>query len=98
MKPPQPVTFRILAVQEGFSLPDPLPQELPLEKWYASVVDLPMKAFTVLDLARSCRQNLHLDAVIPHCLKLLEVSPLVGEQYDVELLAAVIRLPTEFWS
>jgi hypothetical protein len=93
----KPVTFRTLAQKQDHSLPATLPQEWPLEKWFAAVIDLPLEALTVFDLARACRQNIYVDAVMPYCLRALEAVPLSGELYDGELLAAVMGLPTEFW-
>lgn len=96
--PDAPVTFRSLARREGHAWSEePLPQEWPLQRWFAAVCDLPLDSFTVEDLARACRQGLYPEAVIPRCLEVLAGEPLAGELYDGELLAAVLGVPRNYW-
>jgi hypothetical protein len=94
----QPVlTFRSLDEQEAVFATEPLPRQWPLEVWFASVYDLPLGQFTPSDLARSCRQNIHLGVVVPLCLEVLAREPLAGELYDAELLSAVMGVPQDYW-
>ncbi len=97
MESSDPVTFRILAARDGITLPDPLPQDWPLEKWFAAMFDVPIEDFSVFNLARSCRQNMYVDEVMPYCLTALDTNPLAGELYNGELLVAVITLCTDYW-
>jgi hypothetical protein len=94
---PQSITFRTLDEQEGFYLTAPLSREWPLEKWFASLYDVPLHQFTDFDLARSLRQGIHVEAVVPYSLRALERNPLAGELYDGELLTAMIHLPQDYW-
>lgn len=97
MKLPATLTFRRLDEQQGVRLAEPLPQDWPLEKWFASVYDLPIDRFTIFDLARSCRQQLYPEAVVPYCIRALSFIPLAGELYEGELLHAVLELPPDYW-
>jgi hypothetical protein len=90
-------TFRILDEREGIYVPEPLPREWPLQNWFACMYDVPLEAFTDFDLARSVRQNIHIEAVMPYCLQSLMRNPLAGKLYDGELLSAIMRLPPDFW-
>lgn len=93
----QPPTFRALDESQGIYLTAPLPQEWPLERWFATVYNLPLEAFTLEDLAKACRQRLHLPRVVPFCLEVLSREPLAGELCDGELLCAVMELPPDYW-
>ena len=52
-------------------LPEPLPQEWPLEQWFASVIDTVLIDFTHFDLARACRQRMFHEHVVPYALDVL---------------------------
>jgi hypothetical protein len=77
----QPLSFRSLDESEGIYWTTPLPQEWPLEKWLAAVYDLPLEAFTLEDLAKACRQHIHLSHIVPLCLDVLLRDPVAGELY-----------------
>lgn len=60
--------------------------------------DTPLEAFTVFDLARSLRQDIHVRDVLPYCLRALQQNALAGELFDGELLTAVLNMPPDFWA
>ena len=94
---PSSTTFRALAQEQGLVLPEPLPQEWPLEQWFASVIDTPLADFTDFDLARACRQRMFHEHIVPYALNVLRENPLAGDSYDGELLTALLRLPQPYW-
>lgn len=63
-----------------------------LGEWYNSVRDKPIGSFSVDDLYRCCRQELHLRHVMPVVTGALKKDPLAGCQYDGELASAVCRI------
>ena len=88
-KPSEQLTFRDL---DGImSIGDPT---WPLEVWYAEVRDTKIGELSVGDLARSCRQNLHLEAIVPRCLEKLQA----GELYDGELLTSLKKVSSAYWA
>jgi hypothetical protein len=91
LSPPSTI-FRILAQEQGLILPEPLPQEWPLEQWFASVIDTPLAEFTEFGLARACRQRTFHEHVVPYALAVLREDPLAGELY-VDLMG----LPVAYW-
>ena len=90
-------TFRSIAQEQGIVIPEPLPQDWPLEQWFASVVDTPLAEFSAVDLARACRQRMFHEHVVPYALAVLRQDPLAGDSYDGELLSALLRLPQDYW-
>lgn len=68
-----------------------------LPQWYASVRNTEIRHLSLDDLCRAIRQRIHLTHVVPVAVKLLNDDPLAGYQYDGELLAAIARIPPEFW-
>lgn len=95
--PPEAITFRSLAQEQGVTIPEPLPQQWPLEQWFASIINTPLAEFTHFDLARACRQRMFHEQVVPFALGVLRENPLSGELYDGELLSALLGLPQEYW-
>ena len=91
-KPMIPCTFRDL---DG-NVPLPLPTSV-LEEWYARVRDIKIAELDVENLARACRQNLYIEAVVPFCLMKLEEHPLAGEMYDGELVLALKKMSNDYW-
>lgn len=68
-----------------------------LGEWYTSVRCRPIPEFGVDDLSRACRQELHLDYVVPVALDVLHRDINAGHQYDGELASVLTRLPQTFW-
>lgn len=92
------LTFAILDRDRG--IPDPLPsaeEEFPLPAWYRAVRDTPLEQLTVEDISKACRQQIHLDHVVPRALHILQTQPLAGEMYDGEVLASLSAIPQEYW-
>jgi hypothetical protein len=86
------LTFRQLDGDLDLTTPDSA-----LEEWYLSVRDTPIREFDLSDLARSCRQELYLEHIIPLCLQQLAEDPLIGELYDGEMFRAVKNAPDSYW-
>lgn len=68
-----------------------------LELWYHAVRERDISLLSNLDLARSCRQQLWLDHVVPVMVDRLHQEPLAGDLYDGELLVALREVPEAFW-
>jgi hypothetical protein len=68
-----------------------------LNEWYRSIHDIPLRDLPLGDIARSCRQDLFLDHLVPVAIRHLEENPLAGDMYDGELLASLRNVATEFW-
>lgn len=72
-----------------------------MERWFASLYDVPIATFPVGDLARSCRQfgdvARYMRIVVPLSLQVLSQNMLSGELYDGELLVAIMELPLPYW-
>ncbi len=80
-----PTTFRSLESEAARTAPV---GKSPLEQWYESIRDVPIQSLSDADLARACRQQLHIQAIAPIVLSRLEENPLAGMLYDGELLRA----------
>ncbi|MCS7062619.1 MAG: contact-dependent growth inhibition system immunity protein [Methylacidiphilales bacterium] len=92
------LTFATLDRLKG--IPDPPPatgDEYPLPAWYRAVRETPLEELGVEDICKACRQQIHLDHVVPLALRLLRSEPLAGEMYDGELLASLKSVPSDYW-
>jgi hypothetical protein len=69
----------------------------PLAEWFDSIVDTPLVSFTVGDLARSIRQDLFPDYLVPYSLQYLQSEPRAGFLYEGELLIALGFVPADYW-
>lgn len=65
--------------------------------WFDRVYSLPFSSFTVEDLARSCRQNLFPEYIVPRTLSVLATHPLAGVLYDGELFDSLPSVEMPFW-
>ncbi|MEW5980689.1 MAG: contact-dependent growth inhibition system immunity protein [Acidobacteriota bacterium] len=94
------ITFEEIERGKGFASPLPRTSddEYPLPAWYRSVRSKPLRDFTIEDLCRSCRENIHLEHIVPLCLSKLAKEPMSGELYDGELLVALRSVPTSYWA
>lgn len=63
-----------------------------LDGWFSGVLDIPIDELSVGDLARSIRQNLFLEHVLPKAEVYLRDDLLAGEHYEGELLYAISLL------
>jgi hypothetical protein len=98
-KNPRHVTFASLDETQGVVLPPAPPGgEYPLPAWYRSVREIPLDDFSVEDTCKACRQNVHLEHIVPRALRLLEIDPLAGEMYEGELLVSLASIPVQYWS
>ncbi|WP_146039811.1 MULTISPECIES: contact-dependent growth inhibition system immunity protein [unclassified Pseudomonas] len=69
-----------------------------LTRWYLSVCDIPIAGLQVEDLCRAVRQELFLSELLPFVVDVLDKDLLSGFIDDGELLAAVTRLSSSYWS
>ena len=99
-EPIHSITFEEIERRKGFSgpLPKTSGDEYPLPAWYRSVRSKPLYEFTIEDLCRSCRENIHLEHIVPLCLSKLAREPMAGELYDGELPVALRSVPTSYWA
>ena len=94
-----PITFALLdRAQESDRPSHGSPEDYPLVAWYKAVRNTPLDELTVEDICKACRQNIHLDYIIPLALSTLSADVLAGEMYDGELLVALKSVPPEYWS
>jgi hypothetical protein len=92
------MTFAELDRQAGLPPPDPArEEEFPLPAWHRSVYDKPLEDFTPFDIARACRQKIHLKHTVPIAIQLLDTDITTGDMYPGEMLAAVRLVPASFW-
>lgn len=63
-----------------------------LEVWYRQIGSTPIDELSVGDIARALRQRVHVGRVAERGAELLRASPLAGEQFAGELLAAFAGL------
>ena len=68
-----------------------------LTDWFERMLDSPFERFSVEDLARSCRQNICPEQIVPIALQVLQNNILAGELYEGELLLSLIHIPDSFW-
>jgi hypothetical protein len=68
-----------------------------LDDWYRSIRDIPLSDLSAADVARSCRQALFPDHVVPLAIRHLRENPLVGDLYDGELLVSLRNVDETFW-
>jgi len=93
------MSFAILDRLQGIPEPPvPTEEEFPLPAWYRAVRGLPLGELGVANIARACRQKIHLEQVVPLALELLESEPLAGELYDGELMVSLKSVPLIYWS
>jgi len=93
-----PLTFAILDTRKGFAkLPPATEEEYPLPAWYRAVSETPLDELGVEDICKACRQQVHLEHVVPLALRILKTEPLAGEMYDGELLVSLKSAPSDYW-
>ncbi len=93
-----PVTFASLDREKGISeLPPATSEEYPLPAWYRAVREIPLEELGIEDICKACRQQIHLEHIIPMALRMLQSNPLAGEMYDGELLVSLKSVPAEYW-
>ncbi|MEQ1830686.1 MAG: contact-dependent growth inhibition system immunity protein [Pirellula sp.] len=68
-----------------------------LDEWYASIRNVPVDELQIGDLARACRQKLHLRLIVPVIANELRLDPLAGEIYDGELVKSLLSVPRLYW-
>jgi CDI immunity proteins len=91
--------FAILDREKG--IPDPPPatgEEYPLPAWYRAVRETPLEELGVEDVCKACRQQIHLQHVVPMSIRILKSEPLAEEMYDGELLVSLKSVPSDYWS
>ena len=92
-------TFASLDAERGVSLPpEPPDGEFPLPAWYRRVHRTPLSELTVEDVCRACRQEIHVEHIVPIALEMLGHDPLAGEMYDGELIESLGNIPTSYWA
>jgi hypothetical protein len=68
-----------------------------LDEWYRSIRDIPLHDLPIGDIARSVRQCLFPDFVVPVAIRHLQENPLAGDLYDGELLVSLRNVDDDFW-
>jgi len=68
-----------------------------LETWYEQVRTIPIFKLGDEDLAKACRQLIHLAFVVPTIVERLIDNPVTGTLYDGELVIALASVPRSFW-
>jgi hypothetical protein len=68
-----------------------------LDEWYRSIRDIPLDNLAIGDIARSLRQRLYPDFVVPVAIGHLRENPLAGDLYDGELLVSLRNVDEDFW-
>ena len=68
-----------------------------LDEWYRSIRDIPLDDLPIGDIARSLRQCLFPDFVVPVAIRHLRENPLAGDLYDGELLVSLRNVDGDFW-
>jgi len=93
------ITFALLDKQNGIvDLPPTSDEEYPLPTWYRSIREIPLDKLEVEDICKSCRQQLHLEFIVPMSLDRLASDPLIGEMYDGELVVSMKYIPQSYWA
>ena len=97
-KASQRLTFAILDRQKGYvKLQPATEEEYPLPAWYRAVCETPLDDLGLEDICKACRQQIHLEHVVPLALRILKTEPLAGEMYDGELLVSMKSVPSDYW-
>lgn len=98
MTNPSAVTFATLDEKEHVVEPAPAGEEYPLPAWYRSVRTIPITDLPVEDLAKACRQQIHVEHVVPVALSTLEGDPVAGSMYEGELVVSLLSIAAEYWA
>lgn len=88
------ITFRKL---DG-DIPRPHIPVSALDKWYDSVRDDALDSLSSRDLARACRQQLFLEAVVPIAIDNLSKDLIESDDYADELAIGLVEIPDNFWA
>ena len=92
------LTFAILDMRKGFAkLPPSTEEEYPLPAWYRAVSETHLDELGLEDICKACRQQVHLEHVVPLALRILKKESLAGEMYDGELLVSLKSAPLDYW-
>ena len=92
------LSFAFLDKQQGLPELPPTPDDdYPLPAWYRSVRETPLDELGLEDICKACRQQIHLEHIVPIALQHLQADPLAGETFDGELVVALRCVPREYW-
>lgn len=89
------VTFRLLDREQGNE--QDCSGQYGIPGWLHRMYDIPLEAWKAEDLARACRQQLYMEALMPHCLRTLRLHPRKFGYYQPELLEAFLKVPEDYW-
>jgi CDI immunity proteins len=89
--------FQILTMRSLEKQPSGDGGSSALDEWYRSIRDIPLDDLPIGDVARSLRQSLFPDFVVPVAIRHLRENPLAGDFYDGELLASLRNVGRDFW-
>ena len=93
------LTFALLDKESGIhDLPPTQDDEYPLPTWYRSIRETPVDKLGVEDICKACRQQIHLEHIVPIALEFLVVNPSAGKLYDGELIVSLKHIPISYWS
>ena len=59
--------------------------------------EIPIEELGVEGICKACRQQIHIEHVVPIALRVLQSEPLAGEMYDGELLASLKSILPDYW-
>ncbi len=71
--------------------------DAPLDRWYASVSELPLGKLPLADLMRALRQEIHLRETAAEAITRAEKDPHAGDAYPDELITALASVNEAFW-
>ncbi|MSU36442.1 MAG: hypothetical protein EXS36_15365 [Pedosphaera sp.] len=92
------ITFEQIKNGKGTNPPgEATGDDYPLQAWYRSIRQKPIREFAVEDLCKACRQVMHIEHVVPVAVETLARYPQAGELYDGELVLALKSIPAAFW-
>ena len=88
------MTFRDIEKIEPNGIED---NDSPLQRWYNEIREKNISEFSISDLCKAVRQNVHIKYVMSEVVTQLEENILVGDMYDGELIAALKDIPEIEW-
>ncbi len=72
-------------------------QKFPLPSWYIRVRKKPLRKLSIDDLCIACRQRVLPEYIVPLAIDKLRKDPLIGHQFDGELIVALARIRPGYW-